>query len=151
MPIVRRVTTALAWMNAIGGLAGFTALVATIVQSSKRRYMPDPSLRPLLDAMIEDFNTIVAVGGQPSPWFNETERRRREMTLASLHGAVVDDELNAKIGAARAEYLDCFSCSSPSRPINQVERQIDAASAGRTAAGAAIDRLNLLTRKYSHF
>jgi len=72
------------------------------------------------------------------------------MTLASLHGAVVDDELNSKIGSARAEYLDCFSCSSPSRPTNQLERQMEAASAGRAAAGAAIERLNLLTRKYSH-
>jgi len=63
------VTTALAWVNAIGGLAGFTALVVTIVQASKRKYVPDPALRELLDAMIEDFNTIVALDGQSSPWF----------------------------------------------------------------------------------
>jgi hypothetical protein len=43
--------------------------------------------RPQLDAIIEDFNTVVALGRQPSPWFNEPERRQREMTLASLHGS----------------------------------------------------------------
>lgn len=141
---------ALEWVSAVGGLAGFVALAYESRRSWRRRYVPDPSIRPLLEALIEDFNSISASGGHPSAWFLDLPRQQRELALASVNGSVVDDDLNVAISEARAAYLDCWSCSSPSRPANQVASQVRAAASGASAAGRAIDRINGLSRRFGH-
>lgn len=141
---------ALEWVSALGGSAGFVALAYESRRSWRRRYVPDPSIRPLLEALIDDFNSIAASGGQPSSWFVDPSRQKRELALASVHGSVVDEDLNNAIAEARAAYLDCWSCSSVSKPTNQVTAQGRAARSGASAAGKAIDRINSLLRRFGH-
>lgn len=139
-----------AWVGALGGLSGFLALGGTWIAGRKRRRLPDPALRPLLEALIYDYNDLVSAGGQPTPWFLEVGRQKRDLALASLHGAVVDDDLNQLIGEARGAYQDCFAFSSPSRVPAHVDKQLEFASAGRTATSEAIERMNQLLRKHGH-
>jgi hypothetical protein len=138
------------WITALGGLAGFTALAISLLQGRRRRFVPDARLRTLLESLIEDFGEITGFGGRPSPWFLDAERRKRELALASVNGAIVDDSLNSSVGEARAAYLDCWSSSSPSQPENQARLQLEAAERGVSAAGKAIDRINALLRRYGH-
>lgn len=107
-------------------------------------------MRPLLEGLIYDYNELIAAGGVPSPWFLDHGRQQRDLSLASLQGAVVDDELNSLIGEARGNYQDCFAFSSPTRSPAHVEKQLKHASTGRAAGSAAVERMNELVRKYGH-
>ena len=142
--------TVAAWVGAVGGVSGFLALGGTWISGRRRRRLPDPALRPLLEALIYDYNSVIADGGELSPWFLEHGRQQRDLALASLHGAVVDDDLNDLIGDARGNYQDCFAFSAPSRTPAHAEKQLAHASAGRAAASAALERMNLLSRKFNH-
>lgn len=139
--------TALAAVSAFGGLAGFTALVISLWQTKKRRLVPDPALRSLLEELLQDFNSLIAAGGQRVPWFLDDARQSRSLQLSSLQGAIVDENLHAKVAAARTEYNDAWACASPTH----AERQLKFAAAGREAASGAIDRLNVIVYKHGHF
>ena len=138
--------TALAWVSSAGGLAGFIALVVALLQTRRRRFVPDPALRGLLEALFRDFNEIVATGAAHAPWFLEDERQAQQGRLSSLQNAIVDEALHAKVAAARAEYHDCWACASSAHS----ERQVKAATAGRRATEEAIERLNVLMVKHGH-
>lgn len=139
-----------AWITAVGGLAGFIALAIALWQNRAKRSLPREELRGLLESLIEDFNDITASGGRPQNWFLEKERVRRELRLASLNGAIVDDGLNRLVGDCRADYLDCWSLATTTADPRRVQRQVDSANKGVATAGKALDRMNELIRKYAH-
>lgn len=139
-----------AWVKVVAGLVTIGAVVVGLMWKRSRRRIPDAELRDQLSALLTDFKDIVASGGKPPAWFMETDRQQRHLRFASLNGAVVDRKLNEASGAARGWYDECFACSSPSRDSRLVEKQLDAARAGQTAVAKAIERLNLLFRKYGH-
>lgn len=139
------------WISAIGGTAGFAALLVTLVRDRRRRARPPQQLPELLQELERTFSDIVAGGGQDTSYFLDPSRQSFIGRLAMTAGTVVDDSLNAAIGAAQNNYLDCWSWApapGANAPSSMKDNQIEAARSGRSHAVKAIDRMNSLYRKY---
>jgi hypothetical protein len=100
----------------------------------------------------KELATLIALGGRESLWFLEEERQRQERLLTLLNGQIVDDKLNELVGAARADYNTAWALSpgalgNPAN-VDRLQRQIDVAMKAQTACRKAIERANILLRKY---
>jgi hypothetical protein len=134
--------------GALGGLAGFSALIIALLRDRNRRRIPPAELRQLLHDLEDAFTDIItSPEGRPPAWFDDAQRKRNGQMLASYAGLLVDDDLNSRVGQARLAYMDCLTLArivgrgDPSQQIEQAEH-------GRAATSRAIDRMNELRRTY---
>lgn len=141
-------------VSAVGGLAGFTALLVELWSRKVRRKRPPDGLLDGLLWLQDTFGDVLANGGRESLWFLDPERRRQENLLAILAGQIVDDDLNSLVGTARMNYGSLFPIApghgtlNSSHNVKRIEKQIQYAGDGRTACTKAIDRANKLIRDY---
>lgn len=139
---------------AVGGLAGFIALVIELWRRRGHSKRPPVGLLEGLLWLDESLGDIVAVNGRESLWFLEAERRRQETLLAALNGQVVDDVLNRLVGEARSGYNSASALASghgtqrSTANTRRVQEQMEVVQDAQAACRKAIDRANTLTRKH---
>jgi hypothetical protein len=139
---------------AVGGLAGFIALVIELWRRRGKRKRPPVGLLGGLLWLDESLRDIAALNGRESFWFLEAERRRQETLLAALNGQVVDDLLNKLVGEARAGYNSAFALApghgtkESTANIHRIQQQVELAQDAQTMCRKAIDRANTLIREH---
>ncbi|MEV1008664.1 hypothetical protein [Streptomyces sp. NPDC049881] len=149
-------------ISALGGAAGFAALVITLRRRRTATRLPPFELRRLLHELEEMLGELISNGGMPTDWFLAPEQRRTSQLLASYSGLLADDELNALVSQARVAADDCWAAAPPVLPgaaaaglpptelaeIDQrLERQLEQARTGRDVLLRAISRLDELMRE----
>jgi len=144
------ITASATVVAAVGGLAGFSALIVEVRRSRGARLRPPEGLLTVLQDFSVTFSEITAAGGQESFFFLDQRRQRAELILVTLSGQIRDRELETHIIKVRASYIVAWAHSPGHGMLNDpessdsVKSQLTAAKEGHEATTKAIDRASAL-------
>lgn len=127
---------------ALSLLGTIVAAMWAFIGVRRRSAVPPAGLAEALSDLNDSFNDITATGGRDTSYFLSDDQQNLRSRLDVLAVHIVDDKLNALVGAARVERLDCWSLSNP----RFFPKQMDAADRGKAAASRAIERCGELYR-----